>query len=68
MFITYIWPPCLVDVVFVDSCVKSFVNEVEHLKEFKRAAGPGQIVEPVNLGEKDQFRKQMQKQIQRKYI
>ena len=48
------------DIVFVDPCVKSFVNQVEQLKEFKRGAGPCEVVEAVNLGEEDQIQRQLQ--------
>ena len=37
-------------VVFVHPCIKSLVDQVQHLKELKRAAGPCKVVEPVDLG------------------
>ena len=36
---------CLEHIVFVHSCIKSFVDQVKHLKEVKRGAGPGKVVE-----------------------
>ena len=48
----YLWP-CLVHVVFVHPCIKSLVDQVQHLKELKRAAGPCKVVEPVNLGQEE---------------
>ena len=47
-----LWP-CLVHVVFVHPCIKSLVDQVQHLKELKRAAGPRKVVEPVNLGKEE---------------
>ena len=47
-----LWP-CLVHVVFVHPCIKSLVDQVQHLKELKRAAGPCKVVEPVNLGKEE---------------
>ena len=47
-------------IVFVHPGVKSFVNEVKHLKEVKWGAGPRQVVEPVNLREEDKIQRQMQ--------
>ena len=44
---------CLVHVVFVHPCIKSLVDQVQHLKELKRAAGPCKVVEPVNLGQEE---------------
>ena len=52
--------PCLVDIVFVHSCIKSFVNEVKHLKEVKWSASPREVVEAVNLREEDQIQRQIQ--------
>ena len=41
-------------VVFVHPCIKSLVDQVLHLKEFKRAAGGAcKVVEPVNLGKEE---------------
>ena len=34
-------------------CIKSLVDQVQHLKELKRAAGPCKVVEPVNLGKEE---------------
>ena len=51
---------CLVDIIFADSCVKSFVNKVKHLKEVKRGAGPRQVVEAVNLRKDCQIQRQIQ--------
>ena len=50
-------PSCLEHIVFVHSCIKSFVDQVKHLKEVKRGAGPGKVVEAVNLQEEDQIQK-----------
>ena len=58
---------CLEHIVFVHSCIKSFVDQVKHLKEVKRGAGPGKVVEAVNLQEEDQIQKVIQIQRQLTY-
>ena len=71
MLITYMFTiklsSCLVHIVFVHSCVKSFVNEVEHLKEVKWGACSGQVVEPVNLLKEDEIQRQIQIKYKHRY-